>query len=479
MKRMFADLLEDLASWSPEALDAELRALELTARRVEARKLAVLAVIDAKDAGRVDGHRSTLAYLRATTNQSAGTLTLRRARLLGEHPPVGDALMTGRIGASQADQIARVHANPRVREHFTPAALDWFLERGEHRPLRDFVADVDTWVAAADQDGAFREEQEAVEGRAAHVVTSRGVGVDIAASGGDTLTAETLHNIFAAFVDDEVERDIAARKAEHGDRADEFPLPRTVQQRRFDALRQIFLDAHAARASGRGDAPLPHPVVNIVCDQATFHDLLAETGITLADGGTLDVEDLSRRHLTKLMSDLVADPNTAFTRQIRTTGGHAVHPRHLLQALLTGWVRRVVVNARGVPIDLSERARLFTGSARLAATLLHRTCVHPGCEVPADRCQVDHNLPHSEGGATSQDNAQPACGPHNRAKHRHRWRMRRADNGRTYTVRSDGTLMLFTGESPPEFTLDEMAGRTQRGLTYLTARRRELQLERA
>ncbi|HWL44698.1 MAG TPA: HNH endonuclease [Ilumatobacter sp.] len=448
---MFGELLEELAEWSPAALDAEYRRLELEAREREARRLAVLAIIDAKGAGARDGHRSTLAYLRATTNQSHGRMTLRRARLVGAYPQVGEALMAGRFGASQVDQIARAQANPRTTESFTRAAVDWFVERGEHRRLREFATEVDNWLTMADQDGAFREEQAAVEARSAHVVASKAVGLDVVAEGGDTLTAEAMANIFKEFVGDEVEHDVAARTAEHGERASEFPLPRTVAQRRFDALKRIFLDAHAWRASGRGPAAMPDPVVNIVCDQATFHELLQQVGITLADGGTLDLDDLSRKHLKKLMAELVADPNTAFTRQIRTTSGHTVHPKQLLQAALTGWVRRVVLDARSVPIDFSEKVRCFTGLARVAATLLHQTCVHPGCNTPADQCQVDHNQAHSEGGATTQRNAQPECGPHNRFKHHHRWRTQRADNGRIYNVRPDGTLVLFVGETPPTF----------------------------
>ena len=476
---MFEALLEDLANWSPAELDAEYRRLELEAREREARKLGVLAMLDIKGAGRADGHRSTLAYLRAATNQSHGQITIRRARLVGTHPSVGDALMSGRLGVSQVDQIARAHINPRVTEFFTREAVDWFVERGEHRPLREFATEVDNWLTLADQDGAFREEQEAIDARSAHVVAADGVGLDAMATGGDTLTAEAIQNIFRTYVDDEVERDVAARKAAHGDRAAEFPLPRSVHQRRFDAFKQIFLDAYAWRAAGRGPAAMPDPVVNVVCDQSTFHELLQQAGITLADGGTLDLDELSRKQLRKLMADLVADPDTAFTRQIRTTSGHRVHPRQLLQAALTGWVRRVIVDARSVPIDFSEKVRCFTGLARVAATLLEHTCVHQGCATPADRCQVDHNESHSEGGPTTQANGQPECGPHNRFKYRQRWRTRRADNGRIYNIRADGTVVLFVGESPPTFARADTDEQRRVGLSRLGSIRTRLAAEAA
>lgn len=473
---MFGELLEDLATWSPEALRREYEQLELRRRELEARSLAVLAVLDVRGVGGADGHRSTTAYLRATTNQSRAQASVRRARLVGDHPAVGEALMAGRFGLSQVDQIARVHANPRVTEFFTPQAVDWFTRRAEHRPLREFAADVDNWLAAADQDGAFREEQAAVEARDAHVVAAEGVGIDVAASGGDTLTAEELVNTFRAFVDDEVARDVAARKREHG-RADRFPLARSVKQRRYDALVQIFRSAAAWRAAGKGRAPAAEPVVNVVCDQSSFHDLLRTSGLTLADGDPLDIDldELSRRQLQRLMADLTADPDQAFTRRIRTESGRAVHPQHLLRAVLTGWVRRVLIDRRSVVVDMSARARCFTGAARTAAVLLHDTCVHQGCEVPAHRCQVDHNDEHHAGGATTQENGQPICPPHNRFKHRERWRTRRADNGRTYNIRPDGSVVLSVGASPPTFVDDEL--RELRGLDYLDQWRQQLQAE--
>ncbi|MDA8148855.1 MAG: HNH endonuclease signature motif containing protein, partial [Actinomycetota bacterium] len=45
-----------------------------------------------------------------------------------------------------------------------------------------------------------------------------------------------------------------------------------------------------------------------------------------------------------------------------------------------------------------------------------RTCSHPTCEVPAERCQVDHILPWSAGGATTQENGRLLCGFHNRLR---------------------------------------------------------------
>lgn len=456
---MFGELLADYAGWNPAGLDAELRRLEVESRALEARRAAALCVAELRQVPAADGHKSTVAYLRATTNQPRGALAqLQRARFLGEYPSAGEALAAGRIGLNQVDEMVRAWSNPRAAEHVDARVIDMFLPWAEHFRLSEFVVVVDRWLMWADQDGAFRDEQEAVAGRTASVLVSK-LGVDIAVTGGDALTAEQIKNIFEHFVEQELQADIASRRAEHGARAEEYPLPRTGQQRRFDAIAAIFGRAHAAT----GDAKLPDPVVNVLCDERTVGELLARAGVTLADREQLDLDRLAKEQIEAVLAEFVSDPTAILTRRCETARGQQIHPVVLMRALLTAQVRRVVLDSRSTVIDFGERQRLFTGNARLAATLLHRTCQHPGCNTPSDRCQVDHNQPASTGGRTDQANAGPECGTHNRHKHRARLRTRRADHGQTYTVRDDGTLILFAGERPPPFTVaDEDDARRER-----------------
>lgn len=64
-------------------------------------------------------------------------------------------------------------------------------------------------------------------------------------------------------------------------------------------------------------------------------------------------------------------------------------------------------------------------------------CIWPGCGQH-HHLQIDHADPHSAGGATNQDNADLACGHHNRFKH-HGYTTRRAPNGTWHIYRPDGT----------------------------------------
>jgi len=61
-----------------------------------------------------------------------------------------------------------------------------------------------------------------------------------------------------------------------------------------------------------------------------------------------------------------------------------------------------------------------------------------------------------EQGATDQRNADIRCGGHNRFKHRRRWRTRRDQRGRRYSVKSDGSIVLPVGERVPDLSIDEL-----------------------
>ncbi|HUF98226.1 MAG TPA: hypothetical protein VMM60_08850, partial [Ilumatobacter sp.] len=71
--------------------------------------------------------------------------------------------------------------------------------------------------------------------------------------------------------------------------------------------------------------------------------------------------------------------------------------------------------------------------------------------LPAEFCDVDHNIEWVDGGRTDQNNARPRCSAHNRFKSRNRWRSKQAINGHHYTIRDDDTIVLPIGARPPTF----------------------------
>jgi hypothetical protein len=68
------------------------------------------------------------------------------------------------------------------------------------------------------------------------------------------------------------------------------------------------------------------------------------------------------------------------------------------------------VEAYRVPAWLAERVQLRD-----------RTCVFPYCHRPAKRCDIDHIVPHADGGPTELDNLACLCRLHHRMKTHTGW----------------------------------------------------------
>jgi hypothetical protein len=439
---LFEALLSDLTELTNSELDERIRADELERRRLDAEQAALIAVADHRRLYADDDHRSINAYLRATLDCSSSEASRLRseARTVDRVDGVGEAWLTGRIGRSQVAQFSRLHGNQRVRDELADAT-PMLLALAEELPYRDFVLCVDRFLALADQDGAHDARDDAVEHRTADVVPVGDI-VDVSAHGGDGLVTAELIAIFERFCDAEFRADVETRRTEHGPNADQQPLPRTARQRRFDALVNIFRSAAGAGSVGSPSDPL----VNIVIDVATWNRLLADTGLA-PDGAAVAVPHL--------IPHLLDGDVPIHERRCETSTGIQLHPHDVLRAALSGHVRRVVVDSAGVVIDLGRRQRLFTGAARDAAKLLVRHCEHPGCDLPAAWCDVDHRIEWADGGATDQANSGVRCSRHNRSKSTRRWRARRATDGRSYTIRPDGTVILPVGVRPPTFPPDD------------------------
>jgi hypothetical protein len=86
------------------------------------------------------------------------------------------------------------------------------------------------------------------------------------------------------------------------------------------------------------------------------------------------------------------------------------------------------------------------GSLQHVINIRDRTCAFPGCRWPAHRCDLDHTVPHHEGGATCECNLAPLCRRHHRAKQAAGWHLDQPTpgvlvwtlpHGRSYTVRPE------------------------------------------
>ncbi len=112
---------------------------------------------------------------------------------------------------------------------------------------------------------------------------------------------------------------------------------------------------------------------------------------------------------------VLVDYETMHGRMCQLAQGAAVTPGSLVRYLESADIERVVFGL-GKRVEVSERARLFSGATRRALEVRDQECQHAFCDEWVDRCQTDHIQPFSEGGLTVQENGQLLCPFHHRLK---------------------------------------------------------------
>ncbi len=391
-----------------------LHELEAALRRLEAEMSVTVAAIADTELFKPDGHRSVHALLRAELKWSEGDILhrVRTGRLLSDLPEVVDALGSGQIGVAQVRAFAQTRANPRCGARLI-AERDRLLGEARVREFADFHRSIRRWELLHDRDGTQLNAEAAHEARTARLFERDGVG-HLSGQGGAVDTAELLE-IWEQFAHAERMLDVDQATAQLKAQGDtgSAALPRTEGQRKWDSLVTIFRTA----ASRPADSTLPESTLNIVMDETTFHDALAELE----------------------MAPARSTPAMPFRfRRSETTSGILVDPVQALQATIWGHVRRVVIDSAGNVVDLGRRRRLFTGAIREAVMLHSPRCIWPGCTTPAGRCDADHHHDWQHGGHTASTNGGPTCPRHGRLKN-HGYRVHRDPDGHWHTYRPDGT----------------------------------------
>ena len=392
--------------------------LERLGRRVDAARSELVESIQRRVLHTADGHGSAKIMVRhvAHLTNAEATARAKTARLARDMPKVTTAWKAGEVSTCAVRALGRVDANPRVAAAMR-ARDDEFLRDAQTMGAKTFAHKVHRWARLIDEDGPEPANERNHKKRDARLVQNPwDQSWDLTGFFASMQGAE-LKEILDRYVDAEFKADWAeatARLGEGGwlgDGISKEDLDRTDAQRRADALVRVFRDAAAAD----GSAIAPGWVHNIHWSAAAYEEMLS----------AMDADRPPR-----------FDPETFMCR---TEDGHDVDPTEAAADSLLHKVRRVIVDAAGVVIDLG-RARRFTGSARVAATAGHTHCIWPGCHAPASRCEIDHLHEHGRGGTTQPANAAPLCGKHNRWKQKG-FTIQRDPTGGWHTTRPDGSQL--------------------------------------
>ena len=367
----FAEALEALvASGADNYGDCEsMEQLHHLSARFESFLTEATAAFEVGEEWAADGAKTAASWI-ATRCRVPRKTAKRRTRLgrsLRHLPQTAQAWRDGAIGSDQAQALAA------ARRHRTEASMardeEMLVAQATELGFEDFYRALSYWKQLADPDGS----EESDEKRKA----SRNVFFEASFSGMwlgqmtlDPVSGSIVANELNRLEHDLFEADCAEAKERLGRTGRLDELARTSAQRRADALVEMATRSRTAPAEGIRPAPL----FSVFVSYETLHGRICEL-----ENGTV------------------------------------LHPSVLSPWMDSAYFERAIFSL-GNRVDVSVRARLFSGGTRRAIELRDRICTHPHCYEPAETCQVDHIQTYASGGETTQDNGRLLCGFHNRLR---------------------------------------------------------------
>jgi hypothetical protein len=364
-------LLDRLAEADLSSSDAVV-GLHRQLARLEATTTAAVGRWDAEVTWAAEGARSGAAWLahRCRVPLPSARRRVRLARAQRDLPCAAEAWQRGQLDSAHVVALAAARTE-RTVQLFTrdEAAL---VADAVCLRFDQFQRVLTYWLQHADPDG--------VEGDAARQRDDRRLDLSQTFAGMwvgdfvlDSIKGAIVSNALRRIERELFDTDWADAKARLQREPLAGELARTAKQRRADALVELARRAMTAPPGGRR----PEPLFSVLVDYETFAGRICE----LADG-------------------TVVTPGT------------------LTDWLGQAWIERIVFDGPSRVIDVGVQRRIFTGATRRAVVIRDRECFHDTCDVPAEHSQIDHIQPWAVGGPTTQANGRPACGFHNRDRHR-------------------------------------------------------------
>jgi len=113
--------------------------------------------------------------------------------------------------------------------------------------------------------------------------------------------------------------------------------------------------------------------------------------------------------------------------------------------------RITTIDGSGIAAHVGTTSRRPTASQRRRVQTRNRTCVFPGCRMPATICDLDHATAVQDGGETCDCNLAPLCRHDHCIKHAQGWTYRLLPDGRgQWTTPFGHTYTSVPNRSPPD-----------------------------
>lgn len=356
-------IIDDLAEADLDILsEAELETAAIHIQR-ERQRLAALStrILQRWETSRswvADGSASAASRLSRETRCSlrSARREIRRARQSRQMPAAVTAILDGDLSMDHLDLLAKGLTGQR-RDQFS-RDVTMLVEMFRTLPFRDAVTAMDYWCLHADATGsADPGDSEASSKPSGHLHASTTLDNTVVITG----ELDPVRGLIFTRELARLEREIFLADTEAG-------IERSTSARQAEAL-CVMATRSASTPAG---AKKPRPLFTVLLGDQSF---------------------------------------TALCELANTT---VLPPAQLGRWLAEADLETVLFDGPSTVISVSQK-RSFTGALRRAIEVRDRRCTHPSiCEVPADRCDVDHIVPVSRGGPTSQFNGRMQCPTHNR-----------------------------------------------------------------
>ncbi len=418
-------LAESQSAGAPE----KVKAREMALRGVAAELAGVFVATDRTLQRRIDEARDLVENYPVTMAAwDAGRIVRGHVRVIQEVGcivPVADRAEFERVAIERCEgetpnrvrdalrMIAeRMHPRTFTERHEEAAAGRGVRVQPGADGMSDLIATLPTVIADGIVDRLTRQAREIINARAQADAARGGADADADAdapaaradTNGGVPGADTTLRDGSSFVDD----------------------ARTIDQVRADVFSDLLLAGTPAldpTASGDGDGTL---------GAIRAHVQVAVSALTLIgqDEGPADLAGRS--------------PIDAATA--RELAGNA-----------TSWDRLLTHPVTGTVLEC-DSYRPTAAMVRLLRAR-DRHCRFPGCRQPAIRCELDHTIAASDGGATHVCNLANLCKRHHDVKHHTRWHVRQLPGGRLVWTSPTGRiyredaplpLVAFTTTDPPD-----------------------------
>ncbi|RAX50647.1 HNH endonuclease [Arthrobacter sp. AQ5-05] len=152
----------------------------------------------------------------------------------------------------------------------------------------------------------------------------------------------------------------------------------TPPQRHLQGLMNL-LKSNGRQPNGTKTAGLPSPEIFIITTLAELEGRAAQSGLTLH--------------------------------------GQKYTPAELRHALCVGGAIPITMNGESRILDLGTAQRYYPDYMRKAILAVYGGCIFPGCTVPPEHCEIDHDDEWAKGGSTNIQDGRPFCSGHHHARH--------------------------------------------------------------